>query len=139
MKSESSSPSPRLAAVIVTHARLGEALRNAASRVAGDVVGVETVSNDELGPEELARRVRSAVDELSAEGCIVFVDSRGSSCATSCLDAVREDERVRVVSGVNLPMLVDFVLRRDDHDLDAMVERLLQRGRSSVQLLKGAR
>jgi mannose/fructose-specific phosphotransferase system component IIA len=106
--------------------------------VAGDVTGLETVSNDDLGPEELARRVRTVIDELGAEGCIVFVDSRGSSCATGCLDAVREDERVRVIAGVNLPILVDFVLRRNDHELDAMVERLLQRGRDSVQLLKGA-
>lgn len=138
MRNDSSPPTPRLAGVIVTHARLGEALRDAVGRVAGDVVGLEPVSNDDLGQEELARRVRSAIDAIGAEGCIVFVDSRGSSCATGCLDAVRGDERVRVIAGVNLPMLVDFVLRRNDHDLDAMVERLLLRGRNSVQLLKGA-
>jgi hypothetical protein len=34
-------------------------------------------------------------------------------------------------------MLADFVLRRDDHDLDTLVARMLERGRRSVQELKG--
>jgi mannose/fructose-specific phosphotransferase system component IIA len=128
---------PRLAGVIVTHAGLASALRDAAAAVAGDAAGLEPLSNEGLGPEALAERVRATVDALGADGTIVFVDSRGSSCAASCIAALRHDPRVRVVSGVNLPMLVDFLLRRRDHDLDGLVERLLQRGRDSVQLLKG--
>jgi mannose/fructose-specific phosphotransferase system component IIA len=54
------------------------------------------------------------------------------------MQSLRDLPNVRVISGVNLPMLVDFLLRRKDQSLDGMVERLLQRGRNSVQLLKGS-
>ena len=127
-----------MAGVIVTHAGLAEALRAAAAAVAGDAAGLATLSNEGLSQEDLGQRVRALVAGLEAPACIVFVDSRGSSCATGCLFALRDLANVRVIAGVNLPMLVDFLLRRNDHDLDAMVERLLQRGRSSVLLLKGS-
>ena len=128
---------PRLAGVIVTHGPLAEALRAAAAQVVGDVRALEAVSNTGRSLEAMSGHVRAVIERLGGMDCIVFVDSRGSSCATSSLGALQDLANVRIVAGVNLPMLVDFLLRRQDLDLDTMVERLLQRGRSSVQLLKG--
>ena len=128
---------PRLAGVIVTHAGMAQALRQAVVSVAGEVPGLEAVSNADMGPEELGEHVRLLVDRLGAEGCVVFVDSRGSSCAAACLAALQRDPRVRVVSGVNLPMLVHFVAHREEADLDGMVQQLLRRGRDAVELLPG--
>lgn len=127
-----------MAGVIVTHAGLAGALRAAAAEVAGDVSALATLSNEGRSQQDLGQEVRALIEALGASGCIVFVDSRGSSCATGCLNSLRDLPQVRVISGVNLPMLVDFLLRRNDHDLDAMAERLVQRGRNSVQLLKGS-
>lgn len=130
-------PAPRLAGVIVTHGPLAEALRAAAGQVVGDVRALEAVSNEGCSLETMTTKVRAAIERLGTTGTIVFVDSRGSSCATSSFGALQDLPNVRIIAGVNLPMLVDFLLRREDYDLDRMVERLLQRGRSSVQLLKG--
>ena len=128
---------PRLAALIVTHGALATAFLEAVQQVTGQGAGIVAVSNAGLGAEALVERVREAIRAVDAEGCIVFVDSRGSSCANSCLQAVRGLPDVRVVSGVNLPMLMDFALRRNDHDLDAMVGRVMLRGRNSIQELEG--
>jgi len=126
-----------LSAVIVTHANLAQALLEAAARVAGgEVSNLETLSNDGLGPEELTARVGAAVARASGDGCIVFVDLIGSSCATACAPLLHGSPCLRILSGVNLPMVVDFVLRRADLDLDAMVQRLLQRGQGSIQELR---
>lgn len=136
-KTKNEEPSTHLVGVIVTHAGLGQALLEAAAAVAGEAHGLATLSNEDLSLEALGQRLRDLVQRFGAAGCIVFVDSRGSSCAVCSVDVLRDLRDVRIISGVNLPMLVDFLLRRKDQDLDAMVERLLQRGRSSVQLLKG--
>ena len=133
----SEAPPPRLAGVIVTHGPLAEALRAAAAQVVGDVRALEAVSNTGRSLDAMLEAVRTVIARLGGQDCIVFVDSRGSSCATSSLGALHDLANVRIIAGVNLPMLVDFLLRREDHDLDAMVERLLQRGRNSIQLLKG--
>jgi PTS system mannose-specific IIA component len=137
MTSEGSNGGPRLVAVIVTHGTLANGLADAVRQVIGVVPGIEAVSNEGLSSQALVQRVREVVQAVRADGCIVFVDSRGSSCANSCLEAVRDLPDVRVVSGVNLPMVMDFALRRNDHSLDEMVRRLLVRGRNSVQELEG--
>jgi mannose/fructose-specific phosphotransferase system component IIA len=125
-----------LAGIIVTHGDLARALRAAAASIAGDIARVEVVSNDGLTAEALLAEVRAALDRVGGEaGTVVFADLSGGSCATACQLALA-GEHVRLVTGVNLPMLVDFVLRRGDLELDAMVARLLQRGRSSIQELR---
>jgi mannose/fructose-specific phosphotransferase system component IIA len=128
---------PAIHGVIVTHATLAEALRQAVARVAGDANDITTVSNEGLSAVQLGERILAAVRELDGAPCIVMVDLQGGSCAVACMAQLHDLPNVRVVSGVNLPMLADFVLRRGDHDIDALVQRMLERGRRSVQELKG--
>jgi len=124
--------------VIVTHGGLAEALRSAAGSIAGDTRQIEIVSNDGLSAETLLRDVRAALARVGDGGCVIFTDLGGGSCATASLSVLRESPHVRLVTGVNLPMLVDFLLRRNDLDLDALVARLLQRGHASIQELRGS-
>jgi mannose/fructose-specific phosphotransferase system component IIA len=125
-----------LSGVIVTHAGLAESLRAAAARIAGDVAGIEVVSNEGLGAEALLVEIRAALARAGGGSGIVFTDMGGGSCTTAVQLVLREFPDVRLVTGVNLPMLVDFVLRRDEMDADAMVARLVQRGQYSIQELK---
>lgn len=127
---------PLLAGVIVTHAGLATALNEAVARVAGDSAGLVTVSNEGCSADEIRARVAAALDGRHDDGTIVFVDLAGGSCAVASLVALEDRDHVRILSGVNLAMLVDFALRRGDLSLDAMVERLLQRGKASIQELK---
>jgi len=126
-----------ISGIIVTHGKLAEALRQASAAVAGDASHLEIVSNDGLSQDELVERVRDAVVRGDDQGAIVFTDLGGGSCANACRSVLSEHRNVRMVTGVNLPMLVDFVLRRGDLDLDALVARLLQRGQSAIQELRG--
>jgi mannose/fructose-specific phosphotransferase system component IIA len=125
-----------LSGIIVTHAGLAESLRAAAARIAGDVTGIEVVSNEGLGAEPLLAEIRAALQRGPDGDVIVFTDMGGGSCTTAVQMVLREFPRVRLVTGVNLPMLVDFVLRRGEMDLDSMVARLVQRGQISIQELK---
>jgi len=125
-----------LTGVIVTHAGLAAALNEAVARVAGDTSAFVNVSNDGCSAEEIRARIAAALDGRHDDGTIVFVDLAGGSCAVASLLALGDRDRVRILTGVNLAMLVDFALRRGELSLDAMVERLLQRGKASIRELK---
>ena len=100
-----------LRGVVVTHGRVAEALVAAAEEITGIRDVLVPVTNSGAGREALEERVLAAVGSAPA---LVFVDMPSGSCLIA---AMRED--VRVVTGVNLAMLLDFLMHRDRNVAEA--------------------
>jgi mannose/fructose-specific phosphotransferase system component IIA len=116
--------------VVVGHGDMARGLVDAVRRIAGDAAaGLSAVSNDGKGPDAL----RSEVDAAAGPGpAVVFVDLQSGSCGLAAAYACRGCVGRAVISGVNLPMLLDFVFHRQ-LSLDELVARLVDRGRSAIQ------
>jgi mannose/fructose-specific phosphotransferase system component IIA len=98
-----------LRGVVVCHAKLAGALIEAAEQITG-VRGVFLpVSNSDCDRGMLEERVAQAVNSAPA---VVFVDLASGSCLFAVLNRLRETAGVKVVTGVNLAMLVDFLFHR---------------------------
>lgn len=121
----SSSP---VVGVVVAHGELARALVEAVERISGVRGALHPLSNEACTPEELERRVERSAGSGPA---IVFVDMSSGSCAFAGRRVGRRSRSVAVISGVNLPMLLDFVFHRD-MDLPSLAERLIHKGRSST-------
>ena len=122
-------PSP-VRGVVLTHGGLADGLVDAVARIAGQVDGaLVAVSNAGCGPEALSDKVSRAV---GAGPALVFTDLPAGSCALAARTVCRDPDNRRVVFGVNLPILLDFVFHRD-LPLDDLVDRLLFQGRSAIQ------
>lgn len=101
--------SDELRGVVVCHGKLAGALVDAAEQISGVRGALIPVSNTDCDRGTLEQRVAEAVAGVSA---VVFVDLSSGSCLFAVLNRLREAARVRVVTGVNLAMLVDFVFHR---------------------------
>jgi N-acetylgalactosamine PTS system EIIA component len=101
--------SAELRGVVVAHARLAEALVAAAEEIAGVRGALVAVSNAGCDRGLLDERLRAAV---GTEPTLVFVDLPSGSCFVAARRAIAGHEAVRVVTGVNLPMLIDFLFHR---------------------------
>jgi len=115
--------------VVVAHGSLATGLVDAVRRIAGVGDDVLTaVSNDGLSPDGIRERLN---DILGDGPGVVFSDLREGSCGMGgrrvCLD--RGDRLL--VTGANLPMLLDFVTHRN-LPLRELATRLVDRGRASV-------
>jgi PTS system mannose-specific IIA component len=124
-----------LLGVVVAHTEVAEALLGAVRAIAGDEVGLVAVSNRGCDRAALVRRI----DEATAgRPALIFTDMAGGSCAHTAAMLARGRADVRVVSGVNLAMLVDFTFHRD-LSLEAAAERAVQTGRAAVRVVGGGR
>ncbi len=119
--------------VVVAHSGLANGLVEAVQQIAGlEPDALVPLSNEGLGPDGIRDRL---AELLPGDGpAVIFTDLREGSCGIAaqrlCVD--RPDHVV--VTGVNLPMLLDFAMKRY-LPLDELVERLVDRGRSAVQAL----
>ena len=68
----------------------------------------------------------------------MFADVAGGSCAQAALAAAARGTPgpVRVLCGVNLPMVLDYLHNRTRLEPAALADHVLARGRASVQLLE---
>ncbi len=113
--------------VIVAHGDLAGALVRVVERISGVQGALTPVTNEGCSPEELTKRVAEAVGPGPA---VVFVDMASGSCGFVGR-RLAATERVAVVSGVNLPMLLDFVFHTE-MDLRALAERVVEKGRAGA-------
>ncbi len=101
--------SEELHGVVVCHGKLAVALVEAAESISGVTGALVPVSNTGCDRESLEQRVMVAVDGKPG---VVFVDLASGSCLFAVLKRLRTAPGVKVVTGVNLAMLVDFMFHR---------------------------
>jgi mannose/fructose-specific phosphotransferase system component IIA len=92
--------------VVVAHGTVAAALVDATEQISGLSGSLVAVSNSGCDRDSLEDRIVAAVGDKPT---VVFVDMASGSCMIAVLRRLREREDVRVVTGVNLAMLVDFV------------------------------
>ena len=114
--------------IVVAHGGMAAALVEAARRITGVENALVAISNEGLGAEGLRAKVGAACDPGPA---VLFIDLAAGSCAMAGLGVRRLANDVAVITGVNLPMLVDFAFNRE-LPIDDLVDRLVEKGRSAV-------
>ena len=128
------SESSNVRGVVLTHGAMADGLVDAVRKIAGiPTEALIPMSNEGYGPESLQTELKKVVGEGPA---IVFTDLRMGSCALVARMLCRDQERLRVICGVNLAMLLDFAFHRE-LSLDNLAVRLVEKGREGVQALSG--
>jgi mannose/fructose-specific phosphotransferase system component IIA len=120
-------------ALVVMHGDLAAALLRAAAQVYGPVEGVEVLSNDGQSREQLEREIAQRVERWS-EGGLVLTDFWGGSCHLCGVAAARGHGDIVIVTGLNLPTLLDYLHNRDQYPPLELAERLRAKGRDSIRL-----
>lgn len=119
-------------ALLVMHADLAAALLHAAAAVYGPIEGIEVLSNSGLSREALEARIVEQVAHWK-HGGLVLTDFWGGSCHTCGLKATRGRGEVMLLTGVNLPVLLDYLHNRDRYSVPELAERLQLKGRESIR------
>ncbi len=117
-----------LRGVVVGHGGLAAALIDAVARIAGTESGLVAVSNTDCDRGTLEQRITEAVGDGPA---IVFIDMPSGSCMFAAMHRLREMPTMRLVTGVNLAMLLEFVFNRDG-ELDEVATKVADAGVGAI-------
>lgn len=120
--------------ILVTHGKFGKEILRTALRIVGKQEKVYAISNDGLSPMALREKVLRAIKRVDGEsGTILFVDFIGGSCSNICKEIISGNgENLRIIAGINLPMLLDFFIYRDEYGLEGLSALLLEAGKRNI-------
>jgi mannose/fructose-specific phosphotransferase system component IIA len=127
----------RVPALVVMHGELAHALVGAAARLYGPVDDVLVMSNEGHSRDTLEHEIAERVAHWR-EGGLVLTDVWGGSCHVCGALAARGHGDVVVLTGINLPTLVDYLHNRDKLGVQELADRLLHKGQESIRLQRGA-
>ena len=123
--------------LVVTHGRLASELVTAAEMIVGEIPNVTAVSigwHDD--PDEAQEEIRNAIERVEGgQGTVVLTDMFGGTPSNLSL-AFLEKDRVEVITGVNLPMLIKLVSLREGEqvDLGTVAQAISAQGKESIYL-----
>lgn len=117
-----------LRGVVAAHGDLAAGLVRAVEEISGVHGALVPVSNVGCDRGQLERRIAEAMADGPG---VVFVDMPSGSCLFAALHDLRGWTDVRVVTGVNLAMLLDFVFHRE-LTVDAAAARAVETGARAI-------
>ena len=102
--------------IVACHGRFAEELVNSAAMVFGEAEGVHAVTfMPGEGPEDLIRKYEAIIAATgSADDVLFLVDLFGGSPYNAAIRVVAPSAKADVLSGVNLPMLLELLDSRDE-------------------------
>lgn len=128
-----------IAIVIGTHGWAAEQLLKTAEMLLGEqenVGWIDFVPGENA--ETLIEKYNAQLEKLdTSKGVLFLVDTWGGSPFNAASRIVVDKEHYEVVAGVNIPMLVETLMSRDDNPtFDDLVAHAVETGREGVEALK---
>lgn len=121
-------------ALVAGHGDFAAGLISAVEAVTGRGEMLEPIQVKGLCGEDIQQLLR---ERLRATGALViFTDLQAGSCTMAARRLLREEAHVVLVSGTNLPMLLDFVMSSSPSAYDA-AHAAVERARSAISAFGG--
>jgi PTS system mannose-specific IIA component len=120
--------------VLVTHGRLAEELRAAAMTIQPELTRVVAVSLEwnQTGEDARDRIAKGLAEADEGDGAIILTDMFGGTPTNLTLSFLQRD-RVEIVTGVNLPMLLKCAaLQRSGKAVSEVAHLARERGQRSI-------
>ena len=119
--------------VVVTHGQLATELVNAAETIVGDLPQFAAVSigwHDDV--DDAREEIRQSIARVQGtSGVLVLTDMFGGTPSNLGLTFL-ETDKVEVITGVNLPMLIKLAGTRKTAGLRAAARELREEGRNAI-------
>lgn len=120
--------------IIGTHGKLSEELLNTTEMIIGKQSNVGTVSfMGNQGLDELTTMYETVIDGLdTSKGLVFLVDVYGGSPFNAASKIAFENEHMDIITGVNVPMLLEAMTARDGLTVEELIELLKSSGSQGI-------
>ncbi|HNY64524.1 MAG TPA: PTS sugar transporter subunit IIA [Deltaproteobacteria bacterium] len=121
--------------IVVAHGRLAEALAEAAEMIVGRVEAFRACSFFQGSDvDKLRKTLKTSIKEVSSgQGAIILTDMFGGTPSNISLSFLEENE-VEVITGVNLPMVITALTKREGKSISELAQLLKEQGSHNINI-----
>ena len=119
--------------VVVTHGQLATELVNAAEMIVGDLRHFTAVSigwHDDVG--DAREEIALAIERVGGDGGVLLLTDMFGGTPSNLGKTFLEKDRIEVITGVNLPMLIKLADLARSSDLLAVAHDMRDHGRNAI-------
>jgi PTS system mannose-specific IIA component len=116
---------------------MAEGMIDAARMIVGKMEGVTSVSLKEKDSiEDLMGRIEVALNDVDkGDGILILVDAFGASPFNASARLAMSRKNIEVITGMNLPMLLELAVQRQGQDLATVAQIALEAGTTGIRTL----
>ena len=119
--------------VVVTHGMLATELLNAAEMIVGDLPNFVAVSIGWHEDVQDARdEIAAAIDKVKRPGGVLLATDMFGGTPSNLGITFLEQNKIEIVTGVNLPMLIKAASMKEDASLIELARTLREHGRNAI-------
>lgn len=124
--------------IVGTHGIFAQELVRSCEMICGEQKNVRAVTLiPGEGPDDVVKKYEAAIAELDCDGGVLFLnDLFGGSPYNAACRLVIGNENYGIVTGVNLPMLIEMCsaqMMDDGSDIKALMEKAVEAGKNGTQ------
>lgn len=124
--------------IVGTHGRFAEELVKSCEMICGEQKNVRAVTLvPGEGPDDVVAKYEAAIGELDCGDGVLFLnDLFGGSPYNAACRLVISNEKYGIVTGVNLPMLIEMCSAQmidDGSDIQSLMEKAVEAGKNGTQ------
>lgn len=110
--------------IVATHGNFASGIISSVNLIAGeqnDLIGVNFVEGQ--SSEELKQNLEKAISDISCDEILILTDLMGGTPfnISSTIITSTDNKKIKVVSGMNLPMLMEAVFSREQSGLENLI------------------
>lgn len=121
--------------VIVAHGRLAQAFVEAAEMIVGPSDQLKSCSfSQENSVDQLRKILKTSIKDVDdGDGAIILTDMFGGTPSNISLSFL-EHNKIEVVTGVNLPMVINALTKREGRKIGDLVHLLKDNGCKNIYI-----
>jgi PTS system mannose-specific IIA component len=121
--------------IIVSHGKLAEELLNALTIILGETVNIEAISIGWYDDVEASKKkINESLKKVDQKnGVLIFTDMFGGTPSNLSFSFLK-DNKVEIITGVNLPMLIKFASLQRSNSLQEVAKKVVEQGQKNIHL-----
>ncbi len=119
--------------LVVSHSTLCKGFNEAIGMILGREASIEYLELDDEGIELFHKRLKEKIEKLKGEDkdLLILADLFGGTPFNKALCEASRDNKIKVISGVNLAMIIEAIMNKTSN-LDEAVLNIVESGKGSI-------